>query len=68
MAAISALVLDDVEAPLPELRDVVQHAFHHLGGVALPVPQLGGSGRTAVRSRVAKVLFDDSIFWMTGTS
>ena len=28
---ISALVLDDVEPLLPELREVVQHAFEHVG-------------------------------------
>jgi len=36
-----ALVLDDVETLLPELREVVQHAFQHLGRVALPALQLG---------------------------
>ena len=43
---ISALVLDDVEPLRPELREVVQHAFEHVGVVALPALQLCSSAAT----------------------
>lgn len=42
---IRALVLDDVEPLLTELREVVQHAFQYFGVVALPALQLGGDAQ-----------------------
>lgn len=47
----SALVVDDVETLLPELRQVVQRAFPHLWGVALPPPKRGDDAQPRCRLR-----------------
>jgi hypothetical protein len=47
---MTALVLDGVQTLLPELGQVVEHAFQHLGGMALSALQLGDDAqRVAVR-------------------
>ena len=46
---MTELVLDDVETLLPEICEVVQHAFQHVGGVALPALNLGDDVQRVAR-------------------
>ena len=59
------LLLVDVESLLLELCEVVQHAFQHLGGVALPAGEILHLRWADVDLAAREIRFEGSTAWWT---